>query len=478
MAVLERLYLRPVILWVLYGLLLTAVGITSGFAILANDAFPLLFQAEQLTLSDPRTWYNGFFPIGYPLLLKALLLFGRASIDWIAVAFNILVSFGFFFFGKRLFDTTGLKTSWKLIGLLSIAFLPEVLRGVMTIRPDYLVMILSLASFVCIKEERYTWVGVLLGLSYLFRSHMLALVAGVLAGLLLLKGVRPALTVLLSTLPFVLLQGILNMTASESFLASSQGFNIAKLMYGADWKSEQQITDGAFEIIASDPMRFFAAWMNHLLVEWYFPLIFFIGLFFTESRKFSLIALIYCFIVAAGGSPRGTLPIQPIAVLTVFFLVSRWLNRLDDRRHLIPTAVTILLVTGASIILFKAANKSRTRIERYDEVARGLGLETGGDALRVLTDDFSLYFPNQANAEPRVNGGWGVIGVPVYRERVPQFTEQNPDLLRAKLYSNGVQHIVLSQPTLDPKLLNTISSDTVIFERKQDISGYAVYRVH
>src|ERR1041385_1847015 len=48
-----------------FGVLMLAAAIVSRFAVLSNDSFPLLWQARHLSFSDPATFYNGFFPIGY-----------------------------------------------------------------------------------------------------------------------------------------------------------------------------------------------------------------------------------------------------------------------------------------------------------------------------------------------------------------------------------------------------------------------------
>jgi hypothetical protein len=476
-AILSRLYHRPLLLWGLYAVAMLIVALRADFAILANDAFPLLFQAEQMSASYPRSWYNGFFPIGYPLLLKALLLFGRAHIDHLAVLTNIAAVAGLFYFGRRLFDRLDIPTEWKLIGLFTAALLPEMIRGVLSIRPDFLVVVAAIAAFVFIAERKYLLAGTILGIGYLFRSHTLVLIGAAALVMAYSREWRSAMRILMGAAPWIVMQGILNMAAGESFLASSQGFNVAKLMYGVDWKTDTQITNSAFSIIGDDPGLFLSAWAHHLIKEWYLLVILCVGILRVQTRELSAIAVIYLVIVGTGGSPRGSLPVQPVGGYVLLGIISARLSALDVRFPWLTSAAAAFITLATIGASLQAAGRSRARIERYDHLARALDLNSPGAVRTVLTDDFSLYFPSLANAEPRVNGGWGVVGVPIYRERYPQFVARDSYTLRRKLIQEGVQYVVLLTPTQDPHLAKFIESDSTLFPKMTNVSGYSIYRV-
>lgn len=462
-------------LWMLYASMLLLVARRSHLAILANDAFPLLFQASSLSWSDPRSFYNGFFPIGYPGLLRVLLLFGRQHVDATGVLVNIALALPVIWCLLKLLASQGWSRWWAVLATTVAMLLPEMLRGVLSLRPDFIVTVLATAAFLCMTKHRYGLAGALLGASCLFRTHALVLVIAFAIALLIFQNWRSAARVLLFSAPFLLLQAVINLAAGESPFSSSQGFNIAKMMYGADWRQEGHAMPGAIDIILQEPLVLLRAYSAHLMTEWYLLAPLLISLFFKQTREYGLTGLLYLLGVGLGGSPRGSLPIQPIVIVCLFALLSTYADR--ARAQLVPAAMSLLIFAGASVVLYRAAANAGARIERYQDVGDRLGMRHVGDAKQVLTDDFAMYFPQIENASPYANGGWGPIGIPLYRERMPQFMYDDPKELHDSLASHGVTFIVLSQPSSDPGLEATVVRDTHLFNRQPNINRYAVYKV-
>ncbi len=466
-------------LWTLYVIVLILVARRSHFAILANDAFPLLFQAESLSFSDPRSFYNGFFPIGYPFLLRGLLLVGRQHIDATGLFFNIALAAPLIWCLLKLVASQGWSKWWSLLGVTVAIFLPEMLRGVLSLRPDYIVTVLATAAFLCYQRERFGLAGLLLGVACLFRTHALALVIAFVIITLIYHNWKAASRLLLFVLPFLALQAALNLAAGESFISSSQGFNVAKMIYGADWRQDQLAPQSALSIILQEPLGFLRAYSAHLLTEWYLLLPLVIAILFRRTRQFALIGLLYFLAVGLGGSPRGSLPIQPIVVVCVLAMLRPLMgSRKWVSSSLIPPIGMLLIFAGSTIMLYRSAAKAGARVQRYQDVGDRLGMRYTNDAKRVLTDDYAMYFPQIRNASPYVNGGWGPIGIPLYRERMPQFMQEDPRQLREALSAQGVRTIVISQPSTDARLQATVQKDSTLFLRQHpDIRGYAVYRV-
>jgi hypothetical protein len=466
------------VMWFVYATILVIVSIRSHFAILANDTFPLLFQAEHLSTADPQSFYNGFFPIGYPLTLKALLLFGRQHIDVTGVLLNLALSFGLIYCLIKLLATADLKGLWLILAVTITIFLPEMVRGVLTLRPDFIVAGLATGAFLSYQRNRFDLAGLLLGSACLFRTHALALVIAVTIVTVICHGWKDALKCLLFAFPFVALQGLINLFSGETFFASSQSFNIAKMIYGADWRQEQLQSPSALDIILQHPAAFLHAYVSHLLTEWYILIPLIAGIAIRSTRELALIALLYFLAVGLGGSPRGSLPIQPIAV---FCVVGAMLYFLRSSKLLsssaIPIAGIFLIAVGGSAMLYRSATGAGARIERYERLAEKLELQSEDDAKRVLSDDFAMYFPRLANATPYVNGGWGPIGIPIYRERVSQFMHAEPTVLRDSLRAHHIQWVVLRQPSTDPRLQTAVSQSPTHFEKREDVSGYAVHKV-
>jgi hypothetical protein len=250
------------------------------------------------------------------------------------------------------------------------------------------------------------------------------------------------------------------------------------MVHGTDWRQEQLRSPNALDIILQHPTAFLQAYVGHLLTEWYILIPLIAGIAIRSTRKLALIASLYVLVVGLGGSPRGSLPIQPIAVLCVAGVMLHFLrNSKLLASSAIPITGVILIAAGGSAMLYRSATSAGARVERYEQLGEMLELQSGGDAKRVLSDDFAMYFPQLANATPHVNGGWGPIGIPVYRERVPQFMHAETAVLRDSLIAHGIQWIVVRQPSTDPRLQSTVSQSLSHFEKCEDISGYAVYKV-
>jgi hypothetical protein len=465
-------------LWVLYALVLLLVARRSHFAILANDAFPLLFQAESLSWSDPRSFYNGFFPIGYPALLRVLLLFGRQHVDATGVIVNILLAAPLVWCLVKLFALQGWTRWWALLGTTIAIFLPEMLRGVLSLRPDFIVTVLATGAFLAYRKDRFWLAGLLLGASCLFRTHALALVIAFAVVGLIYHNWRDVIRLILYVLPFLALQGFLNIAAGESFFSSSQGFNVAKMIYGADWRQDQLVQPSAIDLMLNEPIGLIRAYASHLMTEWYLLLPLTVAACFQRTREFAAIALIYFLAVGFGGSPRGSLPVQPIVVLCAFGVLTPLTARSKlSNSKVLPLGGAAAILILSTILLYRSAANAGARIERYQDVGDRLGMRYVGDAKRVLTDDYAMYFPQIQNASPYMNGGWGLIGIPLYRERMPQFMYDDPRKLHDSLAAYGVEFIVLGQPTGDPRLQETVLKDTTLFFRQAAINRYAVYRV-
>src|SRR5205809_4156285 len=95
----------------IYSALLLAAAIISRVAILSNDSFPLRWQAEHLSLADPASFYNGFFPIGYPLLMRVASMVGNPFV--VLEVVQIVLAF-FLFRALARFMQSYASTGWSI----------------------------------------------------------------------------------------------------------------------------------------------------------------------------------------------------------------------------------------------------------------------------------------------------------------------------------------------------------------------------
>ena len=72
---------KAIIIYLLiYGLFCLFVGFLTNFHVYSNDFWGNLFMAEHLDISQPESFYNGFFPLGYAVYLR-LFSFGDSIIS-------------------------------------------------------------------------------------------------------------------------------------------------------------------------------------------------------------------------------------------------------------------------------------------------------------------------------------------------------------------------------------------------------------
>ncbi|MFW6159260.1 MAG: hypothetical protein ACOC8E_07885 [Planctomycetota bacterium] len=154
-------------------------GVALDFHVGLNDFWMVRFYAEKMTLSEPASLYNGFFPIGYPLLLKlvpsgavlpAAYMFSAVCGALVVVAAALLLG--------------GVFGRWgAAAGFLVATFHPLVFRYGNTAGPYVgTAAFTALAVYLLWKDAFRTeegrpsqanlvFAGLLLGLAALFRSH-------------------------------------------------------------------------------------------------------------------------------------------------------------------------------------------------------------------------------------------------------------------------------------------------------------------
>src|SRR4051794_25340440 len=112
----------------LYAAILLLAAWISHFAVLNNDCFPLRWQADHLSVRNPETFYNGFFPIGYPLLLRLAGYTGNSILSLLLL--QIILS-GLFALVSFKFLRKFLSIELSVLALIALVFSPQILRAVL-----------------------------------------------------------------------------------------------------------------------------------------------------------------------------------------------------------------------------------------------------------------------------------------------------------------------------------------------------------
>jgi hypothetical protein len=473
---------------VAYGAVLLAAAYVSHFAILSNDAFPLRWQAEHLSLAHPESFYNGFFPIGYPLLLRAGSITGDPLLA--AMLFQIALAPLYAFLTHR-FIREFVSERATVLALPFVLFSPQVVRAILSPTPDFiasLAVLAGLTSFAKAKGMKSVLLcGMGVGIGAIFRSHAIALAAGFTIAMLLIemRNLKMIAYFWAGVFPFVIAQGLVQVWSGHGFFENSQAFNIWRSMYGMDWNNPPALTQhSAFQVIMLDPLLFLKWYSIRLLDTSPFLIILIavpIAAVKTLRVKRSLILLslamlFYFFITTAGASPRNLILPIPVVAASAIYLVELAASRLLQRRMIVPV-IAIATIAIALTGLFYYLSGSAKRVEDYADVEKLLAVRSDVDADRIYTDNFDLYFPGLDYLTPQQSGGWPGIGLPHYAEIFPHVRDTSAAAEHADLIRDGVRWAVFRIPPYDGRGYESIRSDSSLFKLIKRTRLHEIYRV-
>ena len=487
-----------------YSILLLLVAGVSRFAILSNDSFPLWWQASHLSFHDPGTFYNGFFPIGYPLLLR---IAGIAHNPFVMLEVLQILLASIYFQKSWALMRTSLGPRAAFIALISVVFFPQLVRAEFSAVPDFFAALFALLAFDKFTDNgRYSdrMAGVYLGLGLLVRTHILILTIAILLAVLLGDSStrRERITYLLmGVIPFVVLQGLIQVWSGHSFFENEQAFNVWKTMHGVDWTNPPgHFSATVFQVIGAEPSLFLHTYVSLVWSELYIiiPLAAYLIVarrgniwqeYFIVTRRndiwwehlklLSLAALFYVFFTIPGGSSRSVLLVVPIVIVDLFVLLRSIIpsHFLSNSRigMVLPLLAAAVLVAGT--FMFLGARDAARRVITYNDLQQALNLTRPGEASIVYSDDFALYFPELRDAVPRRTGGWAELGLPRYLREYPHIPDSSAGAFYAALRQDHIQYAVFRNPPIDKRALEYARIDTLHFVPLPFDGPFAVYRV-
>jgi 4-amino-4-deoxy-L-arabinose transferase-like glycosyltransferase len=176
-----------------------AVGRYIEFHALSNDYWNILYYGRRMTLSEPESLYNGFYPFGYPFLIGQMPFTYVLPLSYIL---NALLS-GLFTASVSTLILSTRSIPATILAFFSSIAAPFIFQNANTLSPDigsaaftaFAVYLLCRQWFDEDRTEldasQAILTGVSLGLSFLWRTHAAVSILAVLAGWLLLFGIRP-----------------------------------------------------------------------------------------------------------------------------------------------------------------------------------------------------------------------------------------------------------------------------------------------
>ncbi len=482
-------------------------GWLSHFAILINDIFPLNWQAEHLTITTPESFYNGFFPIGFPLLLRLVSFTGNSILT--LILFQIAIAPFYAVLVYRLIDKLAPGPSAAIILPLAL-FAPPIIHAILGATPDFFAAMAVLGGCLFIIRENGKWnyllAGLGVGFGCLFRSHILVLAVTLSLSILLFEKdhrLRATVEFCLGVLPFVIAQGLLQVWSGHGFFENAQAFNIWKAMHGMDWSNPPALAHtSAVRVILAEPAFLFTSTGKWILQNSLYFISFVAGTIFLLVHRgaenfarfkplllLAVASFVYLLITSVGKSTSAFTPVIPFAAACVvpmidFVFSLSGMKFLDRHLKILAGVCWISCIIGFYLFIEGQAG----RVEDYVNVERVLELhsvsasspstiERSSTTLKIYTDDYDLYFPDLQYRIPLTSGGWAAVGLPLYPKYFPHIRNISAEKERDDLIQNGIQWAIYRTPPYDPLGYQNVKSDTLHFRLTYRTRFHEIYRV-
>jgi hypothetical protein len=469
---------------ILFAFLITTVLFLASawyvqFHVPLNDFWGVLYYARNLSLAERASLYNGFYPIGYPLLLK---LFPTDGVIQAAFVSNVLLA------GLLLASTAGLislRDSFVAVAATGVGLLvhPLVVRYANTPGPDIgASAFVSCAVYFLWRDgflgkdppaHRMSGIvsGVFLGLASLWRSHAIVISVAIILSYVLVMGPRALWSRREIVLAFAFvysLQVITNILSGHGPFETAQKFNIYKTFNGIDWGNIPGDLDARirsfsfFRLMFEQPLQVIHIIGPAFLAIAVYALPVVPGLIISKDlltirflRFTGLSIILYAFPVSLGASLRAPIAILSLSFLSVGFLFVEmwgWIKSVFIKwRVVIVVLETVLVVAGALWILgpwldadFAYLLSARLENDTFMAVEERLVSQGMTSPRQVFTDDSSLFFPELPPYRPRYNGGWDSFALWGFRRENPELPLGSWVEFSEACSSQGITFLVLS----------------------------------
>jgi 4-amino-4-deoxy-L-arabinose transferase-like glycosyltransferase len=408
------------------------LAVRSNFYLAVNDSLGLVLMADRIDWSQPETLHNGFFPFALPAILAVLpadvalpvtgllsALFGALALT---AAYAIASSLG--------------CRGWAVVAPVVLSLSPLFFAYFASPGPDLIATGLATAGVAVYVREaarsappRVGFIvaaGLLFGVAGLFRYHAALLGIGLLCWTVLQPSRRWGLTIAaalglaLGFLP----QVVVNLLGGFGPFESDSAFTMYQSVVDINWHATSAIDPRAYgsalDVITNQPFEFTARYLESLQ-RFAVPILVVAAaaLVLRPNRMrpaaFSLLigTVGYAVVVSTGNSPRGLLPVLPLAAVAVAILAAR---AFDLTRALLPSwqrACAIAVIIGVTVTLPAVSEDvvavdTKLGSERYRAATEAGVVATGlvDDARQILTNDFNLYLTDIAGTNPDKIGGW------------------------------------------------------------------------
>ncbi len=453
-----------------------ALGRYMQFHSTGNDFWNILYYGRNMTLAEPASWYNGFYPFGYAFLI------GQMPFTYIlpiAYMFNALLA-GLFLASTAtlsLYARNFFAAAIALFGCVTASF---VFQSVHTLGPDIgAAAFVAFAMFLLWKsdfEEQNDFtnlnsilIGVSLGLGFLTRSHVAVSAVAIFFSYFLLRGVRPFRSRILmigAFLFFVLVQVAVNLVSGHGAFETAQAFNVYKFLYGFNPTyppTPAEIAEfSLFAEIRQNPQGFLRAYLIPFQFLVSYALMSLVCFALSPKGKFSKYALfsflyiiLYSIPIAVGDSARAPLMIMGVFIVCMAFIPAVLSGQ--AKRYIPNIKWAEIAVGGVFVVLnfntyknwilydfeFIRANASeRKNLSVIEATLLSNGMTSPAE---IFADRYDFYTPNIMPYRSRQIGNWNMDWVWGYKEEYPPLPNDSLEAFMSACQEQGVRYLVLSQ---------------------------------
>jgi hypothetical protein len=485
--------------------LLALIGASIDYYPAGNDLWENHYLGMVMTTADIHSFYDGFFPIGYSLLLKLLVGNGYPAVA--AYYVNVALSLLMMIVAAWCLRKQNLQVHFPFWLLLLVAF-PRTFRYLITPGPDTAAMALFTIGVLLlalwdgkdtpiqaddgpvggcpgypppaaptrpaqggasnkgtrppedsrdtprrIPTARAVLAGLAMGLGALVRYHLFVASSFLLLALFIFMK-RERKSILVSCAVFLAIylpQIAINVLSGHGPLETYHALNFYNLVHGVNWYHMENLLPlpSAKTIVLGAPLLFLKHYLKGVAGLGVFaiaPLIY--GLLAKSGRDkaagfaVGAFCLLYALFFGISASPRAVLPLVPVSLL--FFVKILFDPALPLRTGRIALFMTLLC---ACLFLWKDGQRAfycRNQNDRYAAMESffiGQGVKNGQE---VFTGDYDQYFKTLFPYRPLFNGGWGRIATYRYNAFYPELNVESIDGFYADCLRRRVRYAVFT----------------------------------
>lgn len=458
------------------GLALTLwLGSVIQFHAISNDFWNILYYGRKMSLYEPVSLYNGFYPFGYALLIGQLPL---TYVMPLAYGINALLAGLYVAAAAGLVFCSNSKTAAAVAFLAALAA-PYVFKSANTLSPDMgSLAFTAFAIFLMWRGQLNgeakkmgkllaSLSGLSLGMAFLWRSHAVVASVAVLLAYAVF-GTRQRWGDLkymgIAFLALLMAQVAVNLVSGHGAFETAQAFNIHKFFYGVTTVLPPTPAEIAkfslLDEVLQNPERALTAYLlplqYHLSFIWA-PLALFLIAPRGKFARFGLFSITYILLysipVSLGDSPRAPILLMAVYIPSVALIPAAWNEQAPKvfKQAWVPRLVLILFLGACAwnyygwvqydINLIERANDERRTLAFIEKTLIAHGMKSPDE---VFADRHDFYTPHTMPYRARWIGNWAQDWVWGYADEYPALPGDTWQAFSAACSAQGIRYLVLS----------------------------------